>query len=73
MNNATQRIRRVSPPLTAPTMTNLGFVGTINGNAPPSAPALGSTFNLDTLDGRPMNAVYRNGRVNENGFHPSAV
>ena len=46
-----------------PTMTEVGFVDTISGNSPPSAPALGSNFNLDTLDGRPMNAVYRNGAI----------
>jgi len=41
----------------------VGFASTKNGNSPPSAPALGSTFNLDALDGRPMNAVYRNGAL----------
>jgi hypothetical protein len=63
VNSSTQRIRRVNPPLSSPTMTEMGFVNTINGSSPPSAPAQGSSFNLDTLDGRPMNAVFRNGSV----------
>jgi hypothetical protein len=73
VDSDTQRIRRIDPPLSNPTLTEVGLVDTINGNSPPSAPALGSTFNLDTLDGRPMNAVYRNGSiwmthcVNKNG------
>ena len=58
-----QRIRRVNPPLTAPTLTQIGFASTITGNSPPSAPALGSTANLDTLGTRLMNAVYRNGSI----------
>jgi hypothetical protein len=59
----TQRLRIVTPPMTAPTMTALGLVQTKNGNSPPSAPAQGSTFNLSTVGSRPMNAVYRNGSV----------
>ena len=59
----TQRIRRIDGPLTSPTLVEVGFVDTKNGNSPPSAPALGSTFNLDALDGRPMNAVFRNGAI----------
>jgi hypothetical protein len=63
VDSNTQRIRRIDPPLANPTMTEVGFVDTISGSSPPSAPALGSNFNLDTLDGRPMNAVYRNGAI----------
>ena len=59
----TQRIRRVDPPLETPTLTSLGTVATKIGNAPPSAPALGSSVNLDTLDARHMNSVYRNGSI----------
>jgi len=59
----TQRVRRVNPPLSAPTLSELGFAGTINGNSPPSAPALGSNVPLDTLGTRLMNAVYRNGSL----------
>ena len=62
-NSSTQRLRIISPPLSNPTMTQLGFVSTKNGNSPPSAPAQGSNFNLSTVDARPMNAVFRNGSV----------
>ena len=59
----TQRIRRIDPPLDGPTLTSLGTVQTKVGNTPPSAPALGSSVNLDTLDARHMNSVYRNGSI----------
>ena len=59
----TLRIRRIDPPLDGPTLTSLGTVQTKVGNAPPSAPALGSSVNLDTLDARHMNSVYRNGSI----------
>jgi hypothetical protein len=59
----TQRIRRVDPPLSSPTLTELGTVDTKVGNPPLSAPALGSAVNLDTLDARHMSALYRNGSV----------
>ena len=60
---SSQRIRRIDGPMTSPNLVEVGFTSTKNGNSPPSAPALGSSFNLDTLDGRPMNAVYRNGAI----------
>jgi hypothetical protein len=62
--NATSlRIRRVNPPLTAPTLTEVGNVTIPNHSGPPDVPALGSVAPLDALDTRPMNAVYRNGSV----------
>lgn len=53
---------RVNPPLTAPTLTDLGFSQIPGFGAPPNAPNMGGLA-LDTLDGRLMNAVYRNGSV----------
>jgi hypothetical protein len=53
---------RVNPPLSAPTMTPLGSSHIPNFSAPPDAPNQGGSL-LDTLDGRLMNAVYRNGSV----------
>ncbi|MFH1746609.1 MAG: dockerin type I domain-containing protein [Planctomycetota bacterium] len=57
------RVRRVNPPLTAPTLTNLGTitVGTISD--PPNAPALGSSTPLNTVDSRLMMSVYRDGSL----------
>ncbi|MCC6409690.1 MAG: hypothetical protein IT453_21225 [Planctomycetes bacterium] len=59
----TLRIRRVNPPMNAPTLTNLGTVAVTSNSSPPNAPALGSTTNLDTLEGRLMNSIYRNGSI----------
>ncbi len=57
------RIRRVNPPLTAPTLTEMGFASIPFHSSPPNAPARGSTRPLSTIDWRPMNAVYRNGSI----------
>lgn len=58
------RVRRVNPPLSNPTLSNVGFVNMSSSwSSPPDAPASGSSTNLDTLEGRFMNAVYRNGSV----------
>lgn len=57
-------IRRINGPLTNPTLTTQGSISTgINYNVPPSAPAMGASNNLDSLDGRLMNAVFRNGSI----------
>lgn len=56
-------IRRISGPLTAPTLSTVALVDVpFNENAP-NAPALGSTVDLATGDTRPMNAVYRDGSI----------
>lgn len=54
------RVRRVNPPLTAPTLTEVGNItlGT-SFSTPPDAPAQGSGTNLDTGDTRLVNCVYR--------------
>jgi hypothetical protein len=57
------RIRRVNPPLTAPTLTQVALVTIPSHSSAPTAPALGSTTNINTIDARPMNAVFRNGSV----------
>jgi hypothetical protein len=55
-------VYRVNAPLTAPTLSTLGTSGIPSFGAPPSAPNMGGST-LDTLDGRLMNAVCRNGHV----------
>jgi len=56
------RIYRVNPPLNAPSLTQLGNSDIGGFSAPPDAPNMGGS-GIDTLDGRLMNAVYRNGRI----------
>lgn len=61
-NSGSLRVRTINPPANNPTMSS-GFV-TLSSvwSSPPSAPALGSG-NLDALDGRLINSVYRNGSL----------
>ena len=62
--NATNlRVRRINPPLTAPTFSGLGSVPIPAGGEPPDAPALGSGTPLDSVGSRLMNAVFRNGAI----------
>ena len=61
--SSTLRLRRVNPPLNAPTLTDLGTISIPSHSSAPTAPALGSTTNINTIDARPMNAVFRNGSV----------
>ena len=62
--NATQlRVRRLNPPITSPTLTELGNVEISYHAAPPDAPALGSSTPLDTVGDRLMMAVYRDGSI----------
>ena len=63
LNSAWMRIRRVDPPLTAPTLTETTIVPIPLSINPPDAPAAGSTVDLDTVGNRLMNAVYRDGSV----------
>ncbi len=62
-NSSSLRVRRVDPPLTAPTLVNLGTVSIPSHAEPPDAPSLGSTTPLDTVGARLMNAVYREGSI----------
>jgi hypothetical protein len=57
------RVRRLVGPLTAPTLTEMGSVSIPLGSDPSDVPALGSTVDLDSVDGRLMNAVYRDGSI----------
>ncbi|TWT45536.1 hypothetical protein RAS1_19620 [Phycisphaerae bacterium RAS1] len=57
------RIRRVNPPLTAPTLAGPFNVTVAGYSDPPDAPAQGSTTPLDSVDARIMNAVYRNNSI----------
>ena len=57
------RFRRIAPPLTAPLLYEMGNIGVQYNFNPPSAPALGSTTDIDTGDARPQEAVYRDGYV----------
>jgi hypothetical protein len=57
------RVRRINPPLSAPTLVETGSATIPSHSSPPSAPALGSTTPISTIDTRPMNAVFRNGSL----------
>ncbi|MBI5851406.1 MAG: hypothetical protein HZB39_10340 [Planctomycetes bacterium] len=57
------RLRRVNPPLTAPTQQSVALITVPSHSSPPLAPALGSSPGLNPIDTRPMNAVFRNGSV----------
>ncbi|MDP6954833.1 MAG: hypothetical protein QF599_02570, partial [Planctomycetota bacterium] len=61
--NSRLRLRRVDGPLSAPTLTEVALVTIPAWGAAPAAPALGSTSPLDTLDGRLMNAEFRDGSL----------
>jgi hypothetical protein len=60
---STLRVRRVNPPLTAPTLTTVATLSIPSHATAPSAPALGSTTGISTVDTRMMNAVFRNGSI----------
>ena len=57
------RLREITGPLTSPTLTDLGTVSIPSHNFPPDADSMGSSVPLDSVDHRPMNAVFRNGSV----------
>ncbi|MCO6436715.1 MAG: hypothetical protein J5J06_06470 [Phycisphaerae bacterium] len=59
----TLTLRRVLPPLSAPTIQTLGTIAVPGHGTAPDAPALGSSIPLDTVDTRLMNAVFRDGRI----------
>jgi hypothetical protein len=55
------RVRRVNPPLTSPSLSEVGLVAISNHTTAPSAPAMGSSTNIDVGDQRLHTTVYRNG------------
>ncbi len=59
---ASLTLRRIDPPLTAPTMTSW-TVPIASHTSPPDVPALGSTVDLDSVGHRLMNSVYRDGSI----------
>lgn len=57
------RVRRVNPPITSPTLTTVGTVTVPNHSSAPTAPALGASTNLDTVDTRLSQSYFRNGSI----------
>jgi len=57
------RVRRVTGPLTSPSMTTVASVTIPNHSSPADVPALSSATNLDSIDNRLMNGVYRDGSI----------
>ncbi len=57
------RVRRVDPPLSAPTLVELGSVGIPTHASPPDVPTLGSVTPLDSVGTRLMMSVYRDGSI----------
>lgn len=57
------RLRQITGSLTSPTLVEKGFVTVPSHGSAPDAPQQGTIATLDTIDFRPMNAVYRNGFV----------
>ena len=57
------RVRRLDPPLTNPTLQQVGIVSVTAFDDPPNAPALGSSVALDTVDARLMMSLYRDGHI----------
>ncbi len=61
-NSTSLRLRRVNPPLTTPTLSELGNFSVPGYGNPPNLVAPGSAV-LDSLDVRLMNAMMRNGSI----------
>jgi hypothetical protein len=61
--STTLRLRQITGPLTSPTLVESGNVVVPSHSSAPNATQMGTSATLDTIDWRPMNAVYRNGSV----------
>jgi len=57
------RMRRITGPMTAPTLATIGFANISTFGSAGDAPQLGGPNNIDSPGTRLMNAVYRNGSV----------
>ena len=57
------RVRQLTGPLTSPTLNNLGTVTVASYGDAPTAPALGSSTRINTVDARLMMSVYGNGSI----------
>jgi len=62
-SSTTLRLRRIMGPLNSPTLFDHGTIAIPSHSTAPDAPALGSSTDLDTVDTRLMNAVYRDGHI----------
>ncbi|MFT7679568.1 MAG: hypothetical protein ACI8QC_003572, partial [Planctomycetota bacterium] len=62
-NSSSLRLREITPPLTSPTLTDLGTVSIPSHSFPPDVDSMGSGVPLDSVDHRPMNSVFRNGSI----------
>ncbi|MFH1998086.1 MAG: hypothetical protein ABIK28_00330 [Planctomycetota bacterium] len=62
-SSSSLHLRRVDPPLTGPTLVDLGVVSVPSFSEASNAPALGSTIGLNTVDDRLMMSVYRDGSL----------
>jgi len=62
-SSSSLKLRRVDPPLTSPTLVDLGAVSVPSFGDPPNAPALGSTTPVNTVGDRLMMSVYRDGSI----------
>jgi len=62
-NDRNLRLRRIMKPITTPVLYESGLVTVPYAGQPPTIPAMGSTTNVDTGDGRLLDAVYRNGSL----------
>jgi hypothetical protein len=62
-SSTTLRLRQITGLLTSPSLVEKGNVGVPSQGSAPNATQMGTSATLDTIDYRPMNAVYRNGHV----------
>jgi hypothetical protein len=57
------RVRQITGPLTGPTLVEKGAASVPSNSSAPNATQKGTSATLDTIDSRPMNAVWRNGSL----------
>ncbi|MCZ6834749.1 MAG: hypothetical protein O7G85_03150 [Planctomycetota bacterium] len=62
-SNSTLRLRKLTGSLNSPIIQELGVVNIEPVQTAINAPALGSRTDINTIDTRPINAVYRNGSI----------
>lgn len=63
VNRERLRVYRLNPPLTNPTLFQVGLVPVPSHFPPPSAPQPGSSLEIDTVNARLHNAVMRHGSI----------
>ena len=62
-DSSSLRLREITPPLTGPSLADLGTVAIPSHSFPPDVDSMGSSVPLDSVDHRPMNSVFRNGSL----------